>query len=89
MTYNTQRIKEKKENRLNQFRAAYTDLVNRMTEKHEAVVKRHNLATSNVQLTRDILKEYRGLKKEEVNLKQADFRSNLEVEKEKRNGVKE
>lgn len=60
-----------------------------MNEKNEAVARKQALTASNVKLTRDILREYRGLKKEEVNLKQADFKSNLEVERDKRNAIKE
>lgn len=45
------------------------DLTQRMFQKHGQINRKHEMQRSNVDLTRNILKEYRYLKKEESNLK--------------------
>jgi|LauGreDrversion4_2_1035121.scaffolds.fasta_scaffold133078_1 hypothetical protein len=77
------RLKEKNTNRLNQFKAAQNDARLRMTEKHEGIFRKQQIAQSNVQLTRGILSEYRSLKKEEANLRKNEIQSNLEIEKKR------
>ena len=54
-----------------------------MTEKHEGIFRKQQIAQSNVQLTRGILSEYRSLKKEEANLRKNEIQSNLEIEKKR------
>jgi hypothetical protein len=60
-----------------------------MIEKNSAILKKHELHSSNVDVTKSILNEYRQLKKEETNLRQADFKDNLEREKERQLGIKQ
>jgi|LauGreDrversion4_2_1035121.scaffolds.fasta_scaffold151731_1 hypothetical protein len=59
-----------------------------MIEKNSAIIKKHELHSSNVDVTKSILNEYRMLKKEETNLRQADLKENIEREKERVNGIK-
>lgn len=73
------RMKEKSENRLNNLKAAQLDISHRVAEKHEALARKHQLAQSNVNLTRDILSEYRNLKKEEASLRNTEIRANIEI----------
>jgi len=59
-----------------------------MIEKNSAIINKHELHSSNVDVTKSILNEYRMLKKEETNLRQADLKENIEREKERVNGIK-
>lgn len=55
------------------------DMSLRIAEKHEAIARKHQLAQSNVNLTRGILSEYRNLKKEEASLRNTEIRANIEM----------
>ena len=60
-----------------------------MNQKNIAIDKKHEMQTSNVDLTKNILREYRYLKKEENYLKQTDLKDNIEREKERIKELKE
>ena len=74
---------------MNQFKNACTDLRNRMNVKNSGIYRKHEMQTSNVDLTKNILREYRDLKKEETHLKQIDKNENLERERERIREIKE
>lgn len=67
--------------RLDNFRLAYNDLQNRMLEKHESIEKKHQIQSSNVDITKNILSEYRQLRNEEASLKKAEWKDNFEKER--------
>ena len=60
-----------------------------MNTKNNLIINKHNIKQANVATTRDILQEYRDMKRVESDIRHKDWLSNYQQEQERIKNIKE